>query len=256
MPPCLDVKSRPGFTLVELLVVIAIIAVLIGLLVPAVQQVREAANRGQCANQLRQVGVALHHFHDVYRAFPPGEVDSHFPRLGVPAGATHGFWPFLLPYLEQQGVFDEYRRDLDFTDPANQRAVNRQVKVLQCPSATPNRIHTYVNVSYPGTAACIDYAPIREVDPTLAELELADRVRDHRGALPLNVMTRVSDIRDGTSQTILVTEDAGRPQSWRKGGLVADEITTGGPWSGRYNRLVLKGATLDGRMRPGPCALN
>src|SRR5262249_34822914 len=204
-------KTRSGFTLIELLVVIAIIAVLLGLLVPAVQKVREAASRMKCANNLKQAGLALHQFHDANGGFPPGEVAGHFPRLGVRTTAAHGSWTFLLPYLEQQALFDTYRKDLDFFDPANQPAVNHHLKVLQCPSAKPDRVHAFQIVFQTGTAACIDYAPIREVDRTLADLELIDRVGDYRGVMPLNGMTRLTDITDGTSQTILVAEDAGRP---------------------------------------------
>src|SRR5438045_977006 len=91
--------SRRAFTLIELLVVIAIIAVLIGLLVPAVQKVREAANRATCENNLHQLGVALHNYHGVYKNFPPA-------RATTPA--THSWVPYLLPYLEQQNLFNQY----------------------------------------------------------------------------------------------------------------------------------------------------
>src|SRR5262249_15118976 len=103
-----NTNRRRGFTLVELLVVIAIIAVLIGLLLPAVQKVREAANRIKCTNTLKQVGLALHQFHDENGGLPPGEVAGPFPRLGVMTTASHGSWTFLLPYLEQHLLFDMY----------------------------------------------------------------------------------------------------------------------------------------------------
>src|SRR5262249_42658340 len=129
MPQLLESRKRPGFTLVELLVVIAIIAVLIGLLLPAVQKVREAANRISCAHNLKQAGLALYQFHDVNGGFPPGEVAGPFPRLGVMTTAAHGSWTFVLPYLEQQPLFALYRKDLDFFHPANQPAVNQHVKI-------------------------------------------------------------------------------------------------------------------------------
>jgi prepilin-type N-terminal cleavage/methylation domain-containing protein/prepilin-type processing-associated H-X9-DG protein len=256
MPKLLETRKRIGFTLVELLVVIAIIAVLIGLMLPAVQKVREAANRTKCANNLKQTGLALHQFHDANGGFPPGEVAGPFPRLGVLTTAAHGSWTFLLPYLEKQALFDMYRKDLDYFHPANQPAVNHHLKVLQCPSAKPDRVHAFQIVIETGTAACIDYAPIREVDRTLADLGLVDRVGDYRGAMPPNCMTHLSDITDGTSQTILVAEDAGRPEIWRVGRPVPDAWVGGGAWAGDRNRLVLMGATPDSGTRPGPCAVN
>jgi len=96
-------QQRKGFTLIELLVVIAIIALLIGLLVPAVQKVREAANRMSCTNNLKQIGLAFHNYHGDFRKFPPGVVKGPLPALGVTTTtAVHGNMPFLLPYLEQQ----------------------------------------------------------------------------------------------------------------------------------------------------------
>src|SRR6186997_779168 len=99
------VRSRRGFTLIEVLVVIAIIAVLIGLLLPAVQNVREAARRIKCANNLKQIGMACQHHHDTYGKFPPGWVQSPFT---VPQGEIlqggHGTFTFLLPYLEQEAL--------------------------------------------------------------------------------------------------------------------------------------------------------
>src|SRR5918911_1386733 len=91
-------RTRPrGFTLIELLVVIAIIAILIGLLVPAVQQVREAANRSQCANNLKQLGVACHNFHDARKFLPPTRV----------ADGAYATWAVLiLPYVEEQNVYN------------------------------------------------------------------------------------------------------------------------------------------------------
>lgn len=100
-------RSR-GFTLIELLVVIAIIAILIALLLPAVQQAREAARRTQCKNNLKQLGLAMHNYHDVFNRFPPGAVHSSVPRSG--SGNTSfgpSFYGMLLPYVEQATLYNQ-----------------------------------------------------------------------------------------------------------------------------------------------------
>src|SRR5262249_33787869 len=102
-------SRRSGFTLIELLVVIAIIAVLIGLLVPAVQKVRESANRLKCANNLKQIGIACHNYNDTAGVLPPGVADpGQRPWRPVPRTGSHGFWSWLaliLPFVEQDNLY-------------------------------------------------------------------------------------------------------------------------------------------------------
>ena len=146
-------ELRVGFTLIELLVVIAIIAVLIGLLLPAVQNVREAARRLQCANNLKQIGLACHRHHDTYGVFPPGWVYAPFtvPQGQITQGGA-GLFTFLLPFLEQEALAEKYRWDRRAQGPDNQTVATTQLKVFQCPSAEPNRWVTAVedprNYSY------------------------------------------------------------------------------------------------------------
>src|SRR5690349_13718970 len=137
--------ARRGFTLVELLVVIAILGVLIGLLLPAIQKAREAANRSACTNNLKQLGLALHAYHDAEGGFPPGHVSTLVnPAWVMPAGQCNAFpdelgpgWSFfalLLPYLEQVNLYRAIRLDLPITDLANTAPRRTAVKTYVCPS--------------------------------------------------------------------------------------------------------------------------
>src|SRR5262245_48197413 len=208
-------QARAGFTLIELLVVIAIIAVLIVLLLPAVQKVREAANRMKCANNLKQIGLAVHNFENTYGVYPPGWAQGPFPWMNIPAGASHHCWPFLLPYVEQQTVANQYHWEVGWSHASNQAARLTQLKMLQCPSAQPDRVAS----GAPGTpeGACTDYAPIFGVHSLLLDTGLVDRVANAHGVMQANFMARQADITDGASNTVILSESAGRPKRWRAG---------------------------------------
>jgi prepilin-type N-terminal cleavage/methylation domain-containing protein/prepilin-type processing-associated H-X9-DG protein len=249
-----------AFTLLELLTVLAILGVLLGLLLPAVQKVREAAARLACGNNLKQAGLALHQFEADRGAFPPGAVYGPFPEAGVGTDALHGCWPFLLPYLEQQALAGRYRWGVDFFGPANQPAVAAQLKVLQCPAAGAGRVVKDGQGDGGFTdgreGACTDYSPVAGVSAGLAALGLIDPAANYQGALPVNAMVRPAEITDGTSSTLLVAEDAGRPRLWRAGRPAAGLFAYGGPWASAVNPVVILGSSADGAAVPGPCALN
>jgi len=251
---------RDAFTLVELLVSIAIIGVLVALLLPAVQMARESARRTHCANNLKQIGLACHHHHDTYGVFPPGWVDAPFsiPQGRIMQGGA-GTFPCLLPYLEQERLARLYRWDRRPQGPENQPVATMQLKFLQCPSAESDRWVTAVedpmNYSYGGKGACGDYTGVREIDARLADVGLVDQAANFQGVLTRNYLTRLADITDGSSQTIMLTECAGRPRLWRAGRSISGIYAQGGPWIAGTLTFG-QGSTPDGADRPGPCAIN
>jgi prepilin-type N-terminal cleavage/methylation domain-containing protein/prepilin-type processing-associated H-X9-DG protein len=209
---------RAAFTLIELLVVIAIIAVLIGLLLPAVQKVREAANRSKCSNNLKQLGLALHSYHDANKGFPAGLVTWAGNTATTDCEAT-GFTR-LLPYIEQDNVYKIYHFEEPWFNPPNYQAVGTQLKLFFCPS---NRDSGQLDLQpmgiqwgavLPPFAACIDYAFFRGATGTLhQDAMLAPRevrglfdVRPHEGA---TAVWKITDIADGSSNTMAIGEAAG-----------------------------------------------
>src|SRR5437660_1646014 len=165
-------RRAAGFTLIELLVVIAIIGVLIGLLLPAVQKVREAANRMTCSNNLKQMGLALMTYSDTFNQFPPAwDYEPPNPPTRKTA-VVHSWCIFILPYLEQETLYKQYDFNQPLYNPPNSTVVQTKLKVFQCPSApNPGRIYSFpvpagVLPGVPGgtlTASASDYAIITGV---------------------------------------------------------------------------------------------
>jgi prepilin-type processing-associated H-X9-DG protein len=256
--------------MIELLVSITIIGMLIALLLPAVQQAREAARRLACKNNLHNMGLALHNYHDTHNTFPPGAVGPYAALPQFAGLKSHALGAYLLPHLEQHALYSQYNWNVSWVDAENQPVVKTQLPVWQCPSAQANRIRDGSlptvapppSESFNGTAACGDYAGVGFVDPGLAAVGLIDPPRGPRdergqfeGVFVANHTRRLADIRDGTSHTLLMAECAGRPDLWQRGRQVAGKHLSGGPWASR-NLFFGRGATADGTAFYGPCAVN
>ena len=244
-----------GFTLVELLVVIAIIGVLVSLLLPAVQAAREAARRSQCQNNLRQLALAAHNFHDTNLKFPssvrPGGLTTA-PRI---AGIT-----FLLPYIEQNNMYDKYDQTRNWSDPVNLPVTSKQVSTFLCPSALePKRLDGLPEASpwQANLVAATDYSPTIGVDQRLKAAGLVDEIG--AGILTKNGEPRMAEVTDGLSNTILYAESASRPSLYRQGkkiGSLPGQRVNAGGWARPASDFSLDGSSYDGATLPGPCAIN
>lgn len=233
--------SRRGFTLIELLVVIAIIAVLIALLLPAVQQAREAARRSQCQNNLKQIGLALHNYHDTHNKFPMGFIDT----VGGNAANRDGGWSWaamILPQLEQGNLF----QNIDFTahpygtvsTPGNIAAVATPLPVFSCPSdakeptvanngGNANGTNAIATSSYMGSMGAFDGSACNTgVTPVAVPTR-------NNGLLIVNNCRNFGSISDGTSNVFAVGEvqfeQSNTPAGIRSNRqFILGNITTGG----------------------------
>jgi prepilin-type N-terminal cleavage/methylation domain-containing protein/prepilin-type processing-associated H-X9-DG protein len=208
----MSVRFRRGFTLVELLVVIAIIGVLVALLLPAIQAAREAARGSQCKNNLKQLGIALHNYHDCVGRLPPGWL-ANKPE-GVPGW---GWSSFLLPYLEQRNLDDMIKRHLPIADAANQQQRETSVASLLCGSDPHPKIFTIFGGADSGDeeeafATNIDSGtPLFRMARSnyvgvFGVSEIEELPAAGEGAFFFLSRTRFAEITDGLSNTLVVGE--------------------------------------------------
>jgi prepilin-type N-terminal cleavage/methylation domain-containing protein/prepilin-type processing-associated H-X9-DG protein len=283
---------RRGFTLIELLVVIAIIAVLIGLLLPAVQKVREAANRIKCSNNLKQLGLAIHNYESTYSALPPASVQfmdgplggstisqaqrlrSTYLKVGAAGDkgedyAKHSFLSIILPYVEQGNVLQQngtpYDYRQDWYAPKNRLASSTRIPLFECPSVPSQHI---VDISKLSAAQQAIYDADRSGwQPKTADYMAVTRANSNavvwqelglpfpgdpgfRGILTSNQGSKLADITDGLSNTMMIAEQGARPEGWAFGRMYQPQPDfMNGAWAHSGNDVVCAGtvppATVD-----------
>jgi prepilin-type N-terminal cleavage/methylation domain-containing protein/prepilin-type processing-associated H-X9-DG protein len=236
LPERSAVRSRRAFTLIELLVVIAIIGILIALLLPAVQKVRDAAARISCSNNLKQIGLALHNYHDTYGTFPPGQ--------HVVGGKYYANWAIMiLPYIEQNTLAAQYDNTMPNDAPDNQLVRHTFVKIYTCPvdpnaneilqpETWPDREVTYMTGSYRAMGGESNDG----FNMWSAPGEIHDNNPNFKGVMHSDgdsglAPERLTDITDGTSTTLLAGERTTKTHQTR---------TTF--WADSYNLYSVSGA--------------
>jgi prepilin-type N-terminal cleavage/methylation domain-containing protein len=266
------VRTRRAFTLVELLVVIAIIAILVGLLLPAVQRVRAAAQVTQCHNNLKQIALALHAYHDAYKVFP----QNHRPPTAQTNSVRVRWFTHILPYIDQEPLWNNYDVTTNWDSPTNILVTSVPLAVAQCPSApNANRLDNDASASTPfgwGTnnppiVAVTDYAGVYGVHPAFSAA--TGIVPNNPGGAITNNLNaadafpiKITDIKDGTSNTILIAESAGHPYLFNNGGVQQGADLTqhgvlGGGWARPASDIWLIGfADRAGTIPGGPYTVN
>ena len=247
-------NARKAFTLIELLVVIAIIAILIGLLLPAVQKVREAAAKTQCVNNLKQLGISIHGYATAN--------DSKVPTSTRPGGTTTSpriSWAVeLLPYLEQGNLVKTYDLTTTWSSAANLPITKAPIKILQCP-ATPDssRLDGDPQTNVWNIVGISDYGAITGVSAIATNVNTTGV--SIPGIMEKNKTVKLLDVKDGLSNTIAIAESAGRPRLIQKGvtvGAVPTQKVNGGGWCRPASDIDLITSNAAGTTRVGTCAVN
>lgn len=269
------IKNARGFTLIELLVVIAIIAILIALLLPAVQQAREAARRSQCKNNMKQVGLAMHNYHDVHNTFPPGYITKtpcsssavwsacNQGELGI-----YGWGTFVLPYIDKSPLYNILKPgtvtlDQNLANATTRQALQTPIPAFLCPSDPGPNLNDYVSASdnydfnvTDGSAAYqiarSDYVMVANAWDSTTPIVYATQYGPAHGIGFANSNIRFRDITDGSSNTLLVGERAYVYKGSNKVGganvigFSASNNTQSSSYARKGNGMAVLGLTYNG----------
>jgi prepilin-type N-terminal cleavage/methylation domain-containing protein len=214
---------RRGFTLIELLVAISIIAVLIALLLPAVQQAREAAHRTSCRNNLKQLGLAIHNYADTHNTLPPGYLYRPDRSSTPPSnGAGYSWGAMCLPFLEQQGVYRQLDWNVPIYDPVNIAPRMLHLSVFLCPSDTVSRQNFVETGPTPERYAMASYVA------SFGPPDLDANQEQRKGLFSRNSRTRFGDATDGLSSTLMAGERQNGP--FRNGAIHGNHFSYETTW--------------------------
>jgi len=232
---------RRGFTLVELLVVIAIIGALVALLLPAVQSAREASRRMKCQNHLKQMGLGLHNYHDVFGGLPPGGMAT---SSTAQANDGMGFHVFLLPYVEQAALFQQFKGHLTYNSQPNRNLGATKISFYLCPSAINFYTENNGENATTGEKSWTTHyhGNMGPNDTTTNRYEIIPSTNGgqaKQGVLGRDTKTRLAEITDGTSNTFLVGET-----SWTRGNPMSNVVGY---------RTWVRGCNTNGQLACGSC---
>ncbi|HBT76860.1 MAG TPA: hypothetical protein DEB39_08010 [Planctomycetaceae bacterium] len=225
MPP----ERRDAFTLIELLVVIVVVVMLLGILLPAVQATRVAAQKTLCTSRFRQIGTAIHNYESVSRQFPPSKTQSKDRRV-----PEHNVITFLLPFLEQQHIYDRFDFRRHWSLPPNPEAASVRLPEILCPLAEPDRVLETDNgyFRYPSDYAACEQFFVRN------DLIEAGIIRQRSSwwsiLLPsFEGVSTIASVTDGLTNSMMLFECAGRPRHYKSGRIRASAFESPGePISG------------------------
>ncbi len=248
-------RRRRGFTLIELLVVIAIIAVLMALLLPAIQKVREAANRMICQSNMRQIGIAIHNYENANRGLPPvcyTPVADLSPPDPAPLPADQqprSLFALLLPYVEQQNLHNLFDQTQDWRQVGqNRNALVTPVKLYYCPSAPGGFRTRSFNLTGTGfgggtvEGTVTDYRSVGRIRSTINTATLLAPVPSgYQAMLQPNLVTPVLGVRDGTSNTVVLVESGGHPDEYAMGRRTGEKAAAAGIWADHRIAFVFDG---------------